>query len=437
MTHVYDWAGCRGYRLPYGDDARPTHLLLDGGKWRVPDDAHGAMLNAYAASLVRRPDKRPCVVEVRTPVFKMFVDLDTRFASRAQAEAAAAGEGAVVRLLETVCGAVAPGEPAVVCAADRPKADGDGHKLGFHIVWPGVLVASHTALALRGRLVEALAALPDLAPALGLVNDWPAAVDASVYTSSGLRLPWSAKGRGDDRFYELAFRVDAGGGVAPARATSVSEIREALRDLSIRTFAAEPTLALGEPPRAESDRHDWVPKSLGAYGDVLPLLAAALPIQFAGQKFTAVMAAEHCFMLRSTARYCFNLGRAHRTNNVYFVLTRRGVCQRCYCRCETDEGRKYGMCKDFSSDCWEVPREVLDAFFPAAADRGDEPDGKRHKAGGGGAGGGAAGGAGGGAAAVGAMPSRAGRSFLALDNLVARSRPALSPSGAGKRRGRT
>ena len=421
MAHVYDWAAGRGYRLPYGDDARPTHLLLDGGKWRVPDEAHGALLNAYASSLLRRPDMRPCVVEVRTPVFKMFVDLDSRFAAPAQAEDARAGRGAVLRLLGAVCGAVAPGEPAVVCAANRAKHEGDGHKLGFHIVWPGVLVAAHTALALRARLVEALAAQPDdLASALGLVNDWAAVVDASVYTSSGLRMPWSAKGRGDDRYYELAFRVDEGGGVTPARATTVSELRDALRQLSIRCFAAEPTLALGEPPRPEAADHEWAPKALAGYADVLPRVAACLPIQFAGARFTAVMAAAHCFLLRSTARYCFNLGRAHRTNNVYFVLTRRGVCQRCYCRCETDEGRKYGMCKDFSSECWPVPREALDAFFPAAADGDDEP-GKRHKSEP--------------AGAVGAMPSRAGKSFLALDSLVARSRPALSPSA--KRRGRT
>lgn len=415
MAHVYDWASGRGYRLPFDSDARPTHLLLDGGKWRVPDEAHGALLNAYAASLLRRPDMRPCVVEVRTPVFKMFVDLDSRFASPAQAEDARAGRGAISRLLQRVCEAVAPGEPALVCAADRAKPDGDGHKLGFHIVWPGVLVAAHTALALRARLVEDLAARPDLAPALGLVNDWPAAVDASVYTSSGLRMPWSAKGKGDGRYYELAFRVDEGGGVASARATTVSELRDALRQLSIRCFAAEPTVVLGEPARPEAADHEWAPKSLAGYGDVLPRVAGCLPIQFAGQKFTAVMAAEHCFLLRSTARYCFNLGRAHRTNNVYFVLTRRGVCQRCYCRCETDEGRKYGMCKDFSSDSWPVPREVLDAFFPPGDD--EEPPPKRQRGGG-----------------PGAMPSRAGKSFLALDSLVARSRPALSPT---KRRGRT
>lgn len=105
-------------------------------------------------------------------------------------------------------------------------------------------------------------------------------------------------------------------------------------------------------------------------------------------------------MLRSTARYCFNLGRQHNTNNVYFLLTRRGVCQRCYCRCETAEGRKYGMCKDFASECWAVPREVTDAFFPDADGDAAQPAA---------------------ATAVAPMPSRSAEAWLAMDAIQARA----------------
>lgn len=68
-------------------------------------------------------------------------------------------------------------------------------------------------------------------------------------------------------------------------------------------------------------------------------------------------------MLRSTSRWCGNIGRAHNSNNVYFQLTRAGVCQRCYCRCDTTEGRRHGLCKDYSSAVWPVPERVIDAFF--------------------------------------------------------------------------
>ena len=417
--HVYEWARRRGYALGYSAEAQPTHLLLDGGKWRIPDEAHGALINAYAASLARCPDRRPCVVELRTPVFRMFVDLDTRFATSDQAERAKAG--GIAPVLQRVCAAVAPGQVALVCAASAAKREAAAeHKMGFHVVWPDVLVTARTAIALRDRIVAALQADP---PDLGIVGSWDTIVDATVYKSSGLRLPWSAKGKGDDRFYELAFRVDTDATLSPQRAGTVSEVRQALMQLTIRTLGASPTIDLGvpDPPEEQEERH-WTSKSIAAYADVLPRLAACLPVQFVGQRFTSVLEAEHCVMLRSTARYCFNLGRAHRTNNVYFMLTKRGVCQRCYCRCETDEGRKYGMCKDFTSDVWPVPREVLTAFFPA------EPDAKRCKLDPPGGGEAAA------VSAVGAMPSRAGKSYLDFDRLVARSRPALSPAAKHKRR---
>jgi hypothetical protein len=84
-------------------------------------------------------------------------------------------------------------------------------------------------------------------------------------------------------------------------------------------------------------------------------------------------------MLSSTSRWCGNLGRQHRSNTVYFVVTRKGVHQRCYCRCDTLEGRKYGLCKDYHSDTWPVPAAALAALFgdsssaPAAPESSPPP----------------------------------------------------------------
>lgn len=425
-AHVYDWARGRGYWLAYASDAAPTHLLLDGGKLRVPDESHASFLNAYASSVVRFPDRRPCIVELRTRVFKFFVDFDTRFESLAAAEAARDLAEPMLGVLRRVCASVAacgaeaevdPGE-ALVCSG---REVGEDNKLGFHVVWPDLLVTAPTARRIRDRLVADLASTP---PAeLGIQGTWESVADASVYKSNGLRLPWSAKGRATDRFYELRGRVRASGELVACSVTTVSALRDAVHALSIRTFNKDPTLALGgaEDDEASTDEgRAWTAKSLAAYSDLLPKVAAALPVQFVGSKFTGAMVADHCVMLRSTARYCFNLGRAHRTNNVYFMLTRRGVCQRCYCRCETAEGRKYGMCKDFSSDVWPVPDEVTAAFF------GDDSTAS--------SGGGGAGGSQGRALAdVRVMPSRTGKSHLSFDKLLARSRPAAAKTPARKK----
>lgn len=413
MATVYDWLRGRGYWQTGAADGRvATHLLLDGGKACVPPESHAAFLNAYAASVARFPQQRPCVVELRTPVFRMFVDLDTRFATAEAAAAAARGGPGMRRVLAALADAVCPdgGERALVCAASEPTRHDDGVKHGFHVVWPDVLVTAATALELRRRMIDRLRAEAPEA-SLDLVASWDAVVDASVFRSNGLRMPWSGKGRGDQRFYQLRWVLGADGELQPAEAASVSAMRDALRQLSIRTFDAQPTLCLvgdDEAAAAVGDGDGVVPRALAAYAHVLPALDAALPAQFCGQRFTGLMAADHCFMLRSTSRYCFNLGRHHRTNNVYFALTRRGVSQRCYCRCETAEGRRYGMCKDFASECWPVPPEVTDAFFgPEAADEPAAPPAASPRRA---------------PTAVAPMPSRAAASYLSMEALAARSR---------------
>lgn len=413
MAHIYDWARGRGYWVRPGPQPQTaTHLLLDGGKLCVPDESHAAFINAYAASLVRCPERRPCVVELRTPVFKMFVDLDTRFGSVEEAERArrTGMEDLVRALTGQVCSVTKEAARALVCACNVPKREEAGTwKLGFHVVWPDVLVTPEAAL----RLLEVFSEQLPPPQEYSLVETWGTILDKSVYKGNGLRMPWSAKGRGDGRFYELAFVLgDEYRRVGPMG--TVSELRDAVRALSIRTFGVAPTIDVQST--SQDSQRETLPTThhhVSAYSDVLDKVAGVLPVQFLGQKFTGIIATEHCFMLRSTARYCINLGRAHRTNNVYFMLTKRGVCQRCYCRCETTEGRKYGMCKDFTSEYWTVPTDVLRAFFPDVTDDAHaHPSSVETRT-------------------VGAMPSRAGKAFLSFDSLASRSRPPL-----GKRKKR-
>ena len=427
--HIYEWAKGRGYWLRNGEDrpGQPTsHLLLDGGRLAVPPESHGALLNAYASSILAHRDRPPCMVELRTPVFRMFMDLDTRFAGAAAAASAAALQGPLADALRAVAAAACPGQPAIVCGASGVKREArDGaaptYKMGFHLVWPEALVTGRTALALRERALEALRASDALRDpeALGLVGRWEDILDAVVFRSSGLRMAWSAKGRHDARVYVPLGRILADGQLAPLGLLSgVAALRDMVRALSIRSFALEPTVQAGDEEEdlgggcggaSGGGGGSYAHKSLAAYSDVLAALAASLPPEFAGQRFACLLAGETCFLLRSTSRYCLNAGREHSTSNVYFVLTRRGVCQRCYCRKDTGEGRAYGACKDFSSEVWPVAPEVLAAFFPDPA-----PD-QRSTASTSTA-----------PPALGAMPSRAAKS-LDFDSLVRRSHMAPPP----------
>lgn len=44
------------------------------------------------------------------------------------------------------------------------------------------------------------------------------------------------------------------------------------------------------------------------------------------------------------------------------------ICQKCFCRCETMEGRKHGFCKDFSGRSHYLPKGVCDILFTKSKD---------------------------------------------------------------------
>ena len=439
---TYAWLRENGCWLARGSrDTPPTHLLLDGGRVAVADDLHGTFLNAYATGVVRCGGgggaARPCMVELRTPVFKMFLDIDARY-SDCPRDAVALVGGVLCALAAAVAEFFAPAASpessaatAEVCLSSRSKREADGlWKRGFHIVWPGIMVTAATALRFRAFALARLADVPN-----PFANDWDSAVDACVYRANGLRMPWSAKGRGDDSFYAPVARVLPDGTVVGVPAPQgVAEVRDHVRRLSIRAFAVDETPVLVPPD--PGDELVASPSSaavhsgdLAHYADVLPALGAALPPSFAGQRFTGLVRGDACFMLRSTSRWCLNLDAEHHSSNVYFVLSRRGVHQRCYCRKDTTEKRKYGTCQDFCSDTWPVPPEVVAAFF-------DDDDEKSVVGGGGGGAKAAAGGAAAGAGGHRHLPSQVTKRALNLDSLLGRrvEGPAPKQRRGGARR---
>lgn len=368
MSSSAPWLQASGWWLPSkgGDNqAKPTHLLLDKGKARVPDESADAFLSAYALAVVKKLS--PCFVELRTPVFKLFLDLDIK--TRADEDL---DFEAVMRVLQAqAVEFFSLSEPprAVVCTTPPRQLPDGCTKAGRHVVWTNIAVSSPTALAFRQAVLERLGlAMPN-----ACANAWTMVVDKCVFEANGLRMAFSGKGLGNPATYEPAAVWIGEESVAVDPPSGVAAIRGWALELSIRMFRAEET-PVREGVRVELAANDTggggvkgVAKSLETYAGVLPLLDAALPVEFVGQRFTGLLQTETCFMLRSSSQYCQNLGRRHNSNNVFFVLTPEGICQHCFCRCETVEGRKHGLCKNFRSDVWPVPREVVAAFFGSAS----------------------------------------------------------------------
>jgi len=65
------------------------------------------------------------------------------------------------------------------------------------------------------------------------------------------------------------------------------------------------------------------------------------------------------------SQVCMNLvRREHKSNSIYFVIKPSGVYQKCWCTCETEEGRKYGLCRKFMSASNPLLSHNLSVLFP-------------------------------------------------------------------------
>jgi hypothetical protein len=71
------------------------------------------------------------------------------------------------------------------------------------------------------------------------------------------------------------------------------------------------------------------------------------------------------YMIDTTSKYCENLGRAHHSNHIWFMIgIDSTIKQKCFCRCETMDGRKYGFCKDFEGRGHFLSKTISDILYP-------------------------------------------------------------------------
>lgn len=323
----------RGWLAAYATkkDRRPTHLLLSGGKLVVEDGRAGAFLNAYANAVARGEDLY--VVEVKTPVFRLFVDLDAK-------------DAPVPDIVVDACTTTAKrrfdNDEVVVFKSTC--------SLGVHLVFPDIFVTADTAMAYRRDVLHALQ-MPELEKVF----------DTAVYGGSGLRMPWSRK-RDSPGVY-----VPTNGDQYPnAHRPRASEVRATLKRCSIRAPEAAPT-----PHTFEINRETAATSSSAMPMPCIPeplgrLLLGCLPRAYETSAFTrAASLGRDTIVLKSTSRVCGNLGwKAHNSNTVYFVVHRAGkITQRCYCRCDTTAGRLRGLCKDYASPEFPLPDYLATELF--------------------------------------------------------------------------
>ena len=344
-------AECRRRGWHRSEQGTPrSNILMNGalgGSLFVPNaDYDTAFLPAYARAL--RVGEPVFVIECRTqPLFRWHADVDVL------GERALTDEEVDV-LCRALCDALAatfPGaRPVLVCAAP-PKAHKGMIKTGLHLVCPTIECDAGTALAVRELALEGLARAQ-----LTCANGWEDALDTSVYRGSGLRMVGASKvepcpcGR-DAACGECGGRGKRDGGRAyklhrvwSTTGVHMDEWLEKLRDnplllcnkTSIRCLTSGGALQPPQQRPRESPR-DRAPAAQSsessAIGASLAVLVANCPSRHASLRVASVQRAADCIFLRvDTPGECGNVARCHSTSNVYFVVQRTFVTQRCFCR---------------------------------------------------------------------------------------------------------
>lgn len=381
-----------------------THLLMDGqygGKLSVPDQLLPEFYAAYGEDL--DAGTYPCVVELRSPVFKLHYDVDIK-ADLSDADLRAIASA----VYEASClyFPAAPPPPCVVCSSTRAGARAGS---SLHLVFVrGAAVDEGRALAIRAGVLHRCG---EVLGHLGL--DFNQVIDPCVFGPSGFRMVFSDKcracqqchGRRDAaafcpacnrqgkvmerRVYSPWLLLPESGydelrcGLLYNRSYAVKHcaIRLPLGTAVSATYR-EPTAAPApcyrrsgrrgvhepgpaEPPRAR--RLALVSLDSEARRLLEDEVRRFHPM-YAGVEVREVRSAAHPDVARRSyivkisgpgSRYCSNKRDQHASNSAYFVAAADGLTQRCYSR--KPEERSEGLCAYYSS----APRPLSDGLRAA------------------------------------------------------------------------
>lgn len=199
----------------------PTHLVLNYGIAHIPDDKMEEFFTHYSESIpfsedcstddlekgnVRYDISSPGLyfTENRTPIFRMFVDMDLKVQAKMGDETRRKILNILQRAVRRMFESVVPpktsssedyasflSEMIVLGTPVRVIEESDGTELlkyGYHLIFPNIEVTSETAEIIRRFILYCLLQENDLRS-----MNWLDIIDGSVYNGSGLRMPHSFK----------------------------------------------------------------------------------------------------------------------------------------------------------------------------------------------------------------------------------------------------
>ena len=386
-TGITDYLHTSGAAMGTDRTTKETHMSLCGGPYGrldIPMDKNDSWLRAYAAELDRKQHSL-FFCERRTDVFRMHFDLDfiqNTVVTREYVVALAGAANGVFRDFFPKLEPCAEEWVTIVLGAPPKTLERDGAtrvKTGYHLIWSKLYVTQAMALKLRASLVSLLERTWDARE--DGANSYHDVVDEVVLTRNGLRMYGSDKavrckvcknsgklrgtctscgGRGlliENRAYTLSTVVSPDGGIDDDLCARYTDSTlECVRASSTRVSNKVPTPGFVVPDNAvvvstrkagrkRKSGEMCIPNRPRGLGDAHLLDRATIPVYDAiGQRINTVekwgqLRVDRVFRTKTRylchvsgpgSSYCRNVGRAHGSSGIYFVITKVGIVQRCY-----------------------------------------------------------------------------------------------------------
>ena len=383
-----------------GRSEKSTHFLLDGGCIEIPNSHYGQFLELLSRDLTNGWKWYLC--EKRTPVFKFMSDLDIF-------EEEEISLCSVVRLVKSIqeCMLDNCGDYQVVgCTTDsKVTTAANGQeviKTGVHLIWPKLWVTQKTALWIRSKIVQHLTVEHGKRQEW---NSWEDVVDECVYTANGLRMVGCSKchpckgckgrnparencelcegtGKKDEgRIYRPEFVLNGDSSECGETLKVLKkDIKVTLETTSIRNFydlEQSPIKEAGDLELWTSDEKNSTlktGKSLNVkvldldnpqYKKMQWCVKNVLPKCYKKSNIVKIKKInDGLYNVELDTNHCTNVDRCHTSSGIYLEFTPEGVTQRCWCRKDTLEGRRWGRCRDYRSERWQFSSIARNVIFP-------------------------------------------------------------------------
>lgn len=338
-----------------------THLLLNGGKLFVENNTE--FLDVYTQELEK--GSKLYVVEKRPDVFKYMIDLDILDNGFWDFDRILP----FCKYIQKIVYDFFLTDLNMLILNANPKQKNENTKSGYHLIWPRLFLKAEQALTLREAILQNIPT--HITPPL---NKWEDAIDSLVYLRNGYRMVGSDKminGKPENRVYNIVGVIDSQGNTRDQYLSRLknnlgvlvkeTSIREVISN--VQEFEQIPKWFKGGSVLTQKNKKRF--KATNVNSNILvKFIREKLPSCYKHQNIKDIRKYEDGNLLVITdSRWCLNINRDHNSCGIYFLVTPRGVYQKCLCPCENLNGRIYGYCRDFTSLCFEFDDKTSAKIF--------------------------------------------------------------------------